>query len=189
MRKAFSFYRSHYEQMKLLNKTQLADLTIAICEVQFLEVNIDDIKFDDALTQIVWVGIKHAVEASVLGYINAKGDISAPLAGGSKDISNTPEQEEGEEEEKEEVKEAVKPFTFALNQQTQVTSLSKEYLSQLEAYIKESKYSLSYEDFTNGLEAKGNKYKNFKSAYISWAKNNDRWNKDTKPKKDREWAM
>jgi len=33
MRKAFSFYRSHYEQMKLLNKTQIADITMAICEI------------------------------------------------------------------------------------------------------------------------------------------------------------
>ena len=78
MRKAFSFYRSHYEQMKLLNKTQIADITMSICEVQFLETNINDIKFKDKMTQLVWTGIKHAVDASITGYGYAKKDISIP---------------------------------------------------------------------------------------------------------------
>jgi len=101
MRKAFSFYRSHYEQMKLLNKTQIADITMAICEVQFLEVHINDIKFKDKMTHLVWTGIKHAIDASVVGYGYAKKDIQIPLEGGS-EISQTPyQQEQGEEEEKE----------------------------------------------------------------------------------------
>ena len=78
------------------------------------------------------------------------------------------------EEKRREEKEDNLQFTFALNKKTAITGLSKEYLSQLEVYIKESKYSLSYEDFTNGLEAKGNKYKNFKIAYITWDKNNEK---------------
>ena len=73
-------------------------------------------------------------------------------------------------------------FTFSLSEQRQVTSLSKEYLSQLKAHIEKSEYSLSYEDFINGLEAKGNKYKNFKSAYTTWAKNHEKWNQGTSKK-------
>lgn len=92
------------------------------------------------------------------------------------------------EEKRREEKESVPLFTFSLKRQTSVTGLSKEYLSNLKEYIKSSGYSLSYEDFINGLEAKGNKYKNFKSAYITWAKNYDKWNNDKKPiQKDREW--
>lgn len=73
-----------------------------------------------------------------------------------------------------------KTFSFSLKQQTAVENLSKEYLSNLKAYIEESNKSLSYEDFIEGLEAKGNKYKNFKSAYNTWAKNNEKWSHATK---------
>ena len=51
------------------------------------------------------------------------------------------------EEKRREEKEDNLPFTFSLKQQTAITGLSKEYLSQLEVHIKESEYSLSYEDF------------------------------------------
>ena len=102
MRKAFSFYRSHYEQMKLLNKTQVADITLAICEVQFLEIHINDIKFKDKMTQLVWTGIKHAIDASVTGYGYAKGNSKIPLEGGSEILQTPPEQEEVKEEVKEE---------------------------------------------------------------------------------------
>ncbi len=109
MRKAFSFYRSHYEQMKLMNKTQIADLVMAICEVQFLEIHPDDILFKDKVTELVWVGIKHGIEASVKGYVSKKGGISTPLARGSKNVSTPLEQgeeeEEGEGEEEEEEEE------------------------------------------------------------------------------------
>ena len=111
MRKAFSFYRSHYEQMKLLNKTQTADLMIGICEVQFLEVNIDDISFKDKMTQLVWTGIKHGIKASVDGYISKKGINPTPLARGlargSENVLNPLEQGEEKEKEKEKEKEEV----------------------------------------------------------------------------------
>jgi len=107
MRKAFSFYRSHYEQMKLLNKTQVADITMAICEVQFLEVHINDIKFKDKMTQLVWTGIKHAVDASVVGYGYAKKDILIPLEGGSEILQPPIEEEQGEEEVQVQVQEEV----------------------------------------------------------------------------------
>jgi len=105
MRKAFSFYRSHYEQMKLLNKTQIADITMAICEVQFLEVHINDIKFKDKMTHLVWTGIKHAIDASVVGYGYAKKDIEIPSEGGSEILQPPHQQEQGEEKEKEQEEE------------------------------------------------------------------------------------
>lgn len=107
-RKAFSFYRSHYEQMKLLDPTQVSDIIMAICKVQFLEENIEDISFTDKMTQLVWTGIKHGVDASVKGYVNKKGDIDLPLARGlargSENVSTPLEQGEEKEKEKEEEK-------------------------------------------------------------------------------------
>lgn len=68
MRKACNFYRSYYEQSKLLNKTQKCDIFTAICEVQFLEKHIDVIEFDNKVTQLVWIGIKHSLKTSIEGY-------------------------------------------------------------------------------------------------------------------------
>jgi hypothetical protein len=68
MRKACNLYRSHYEQTKLLNKTQKCDIFTAICEVQFLEKHIDNIEFSNKVTQLVWIGIKHSLKTSIDGY-------------------------------------------------------------------------------------------------------------------------
>jgi len=82
------------------------------------------------------------------------------------------------EEKRREEKRRDNEFTFTLSRQTAVENLSRIYLSKLEEYINESEYKLPYEDFINGLEANGKKYKNFKSAYVTWAKNHEKWNKD-----------
>lgn len=89
----------------MLNSKQTHDLLLAICEVQFLETHIDDIFFKDKMTNIVWTGIKHAIDASVKGYVNAKGGINIPLAGGSGNLSTPLEQVKGEEEVEEKEKE------------------------------------------------------------------------------------
>ncbi len=67
-RKAFNFYLSFFELIKLLNANQISDFVMAICKVQFLELHIDDIDFKDEKTQLVWVASKHAIKASVEGY-------------------------------------------------------------------------------------------------------------------------
>ncbi len=87
--------------MKLLDSKQISNITIAICEVQFLEKNIEDISFKDKMTQLVWTGIKHAIDASVKGYVNKKGGIDIPLARGAENVTTPLEQGEEEEEEKE----------------------------------------------------------------------------------------
>jgi hypothetical protein len=69
-RKAFNFYHSHWQQIKLLSSKQRLELFESICGVQFLEININDISFKDRITQLVWVGIKHSLSTSLSGFIN-----------------------------------------------------------------------------------------------------------------------
>jgi hypothetical protein len=107
MRKAFNFYRSYWEQLKLLNDKQKVEIFNAICSVQFLEVDIDSIKMKDQVSNIVWAGLKHSINSSLEGYVNKQKALGrdehppyiAPSGGGS----STPYQQE-EEEGKEEVK-------------------------------------------------------------------------------------
>lgn len=103
MRKAFNFYHSHWEQIKLLNDNQKLEIFNAICSVQFLEINIDDVLFEDKIIQLVWTGIKHSINTSLSGYLTKQKslnkDINTPLAKGlNKGGSNAPCQQEKEKE-------------------------------------------------------------------------------------------
>ena len=102
MRKAFNFYRSYWEQMKLLNKEQKYKMFNAICEVQFLETNINDINFKDKTLNIVWTGVKHGIESSLNGYITKQKSLNKevvlPLSKGGAEGVLQQEEEKGEEE-------------------------------------------------------------------------------------------
>lgn len=116
-RKAFNFYKSHWEQIKMLNEKQQLSIFKAICQVQFLEVNINDIRFEDNLTMIVWTGVVHSLHTSIKGFISKqkglKKEVIIPLSKGLyKEGVNTPTQapctegeEKGEEKGKEEEEE------------------------------------------------------------------------------------
>jgi hypothetical protein len=143
-RKAFNFYSSHWEQIKLLNKKQQLELFNAICQVQFLEVNIDDINFKDNVLNIVWTGIKHSIQTSLNGYItkqkSLKNEIVPPLAKGLAKggipIDKTPSQQEKEEgKEKEEEKEQLEGLKFS--------ELKKETWDRWCRY-KESQFKFKY---------------------------------------------
>lgn len=111
-RKAFNFYRSHWEQISLLNDKQQLELFKAICQVQFLEKNVNDISFSDKLVVLVWTGLKHSLSTSISGFINKnKGlgeDVEPPLAKGGADALGEGGAEQGEEKGKEEEKEEEK---------------------------------------------------------------------------------
>jgi hypothetical protein len=79
-----------------------------------------------------------------------------------------------------------KPFSFSLSKLTSVDNLSKEYLLNLKDHILKANRSLTYDEFINGLEAKGSKYKNFKSAYTTWANNKDKWDKKDTSKNNKQ---
>jgi len=101
MRKAFNFYQSYWEQIKLLNDKQKLEIFNAICKVQFLEVNIEDITFNNNILNIVWVGIKHSIDTSLKGFLSKQkalgNDIKAPLTKGG--IEAPYQQVQGEEQE------------------------------------------------------------------------------------------
>ena len=142
MRKGFNFYKSYYDQMKLMTDKQRSQLFIAICEVQFLEKNINDVDFKDPLLNIVWQGATHSVETSLKGYISREKslgrDVSVPLEGGNKNNFNPSEQVQVQEEVQEEVQVQVQVQEKECNGST-VVELSTTLLSG----IKVSEYLLS----------------------------------------------
>ncbi len=85
-----------------------------------------------------------------------------------------------QEEKRREEKILDKPFTFTLTRKASIENTSTEYKDKLQAYIESSNKQMTYKDFYDYCVLKDYKYKDFKRAY-------DSWNKDTKPKKDREW--
>ena len=54
MRSQYTFYKSFDDIMDDLTDTQLAKYIRTINDVQFLRVKIEDVKFEDALLNIVW---------------------------------------------------------------------------------------------------------------------------------------
>lgn len=68
MRKGFSFYRSYYEQLQHLDNDQIANLVMTLCKVQFIELHIDDVKFEDKMENLAWSGIKHSLKKTMDGY-------------------------------------------------------------------------------------------------------------------------
>lgn len=71
-------------------------------------------------------------------------------------------------EKKRERKNIKKEFSFSLTKETQYQNLSQEYKDKLFAFCLSYDGAENYEDFLLSLEAKGYKYKNFKSAYAKW---------------------
>ena len=60
---------------------------------------------------------------------------------------------------------------FSLTMETTYERTSQEYKDALKSFIDQSGLGLSYDDFIDGLIAKGYKYKNFALAYKNWNKN------------------
>lgn len=70
-RKAFNFLYSYWNQIKLIeNEKDQLELFKAICQVQFLEKDIDDIKFDNIMPDLMWKSIRYNIKQSVNGYKN-----------------------------------------------------------------------------------------------------------------------
>jgi len=132
MRKACNFYRSHYEQTKLLNKTQKCDIFTAICEVQFLEKHIDDIVFINKITQLVWIGIKHSLLTSIDGYCSKmKIDYEDTLAKGvHKEVGNK-EKKKAKSKDKDNKEEKKEDTSFSILIQSETESDAQRVASYL----------------------------------------------------------
>ncbi len=89
-RKAFNFYLSHWEQIKKMDDNQKLEIFKAICEVQFLERNIEDISFKDTLSDIVWTGLKHSLNTSLMGFINKQKSLGKEIEIPSQGDNNPP---------------------------------------------------------------------------------------------------
>lgn len=111
-RKTFNHYKSFWEIKKLLNNKQYVEFDKMLCKVEFLEVHIDDVIFEDATLTILWVSVKHSVKKCIDGYVTKTkfnynqlktNEVEAPCYGSTNDLNTTltlPSQQ-GEEEEKE----------------------------------------------------------------------------------------
>jgi len=54
----------------MLNDKQYAAMSRAINEVMFFDRHIDDVTFDDKMLSVIWVSIRHSLEASISGFIS-----------------------------------------------------------------------------------------------------------------------
>lgn len=68
----FKLYRSIHETTKLLNNEQHGRLMKAIQSVQFFEVHIDSIDFDDKILKIAWSSAKVQIKKQLDGYCSRK---------------------------------------------------------------------------------------------------------------------
>ena len=80
-----------------------------------------------------------------------------------------------------------KEFSFSLSRETQYENVSSEYKDKLKEEIEKLNLSLSYEDFTDSLIAKGYKYKNFLLAYKTWCKKDFNKSKSSTTNSTDEW--
>lgn len=83
MRSQYTFYKSFDDIIDDLTDTQLAKYIRTINDVQFLRVKIDDVKFEDALLNIVWKSQLHSIKKSIDGYLESQknGKIKNPYLG------------------------------------------------------------------------------------------------------------
>jgi hypothetical protein len=138
MRKAFNFYRSFWEPMKLLNKTQKSEVFTAICEVHFLEKHIDDVSFNTKATQLVWVAIKHSLLKSIEGYCSKMNiDYDKTLTKGldknhSQAVNNKEKKKDkGNDKEKEEGKDSTLPLILHPELESDAKTVAKYLLKKI----------------------------------------------------------
>ena len=133
----------------MLTKNQRLEIFEAICSVQFLEINIDEITFEDKVCNLVWVGIKHSIRTSLDGYVSRMESlnkpIETPLAKGCKEPPCQQEKEQVQEKVKEQYRfiepEFKKPFNDWLEYKKERREKYKSEKSLKAAYNKLKKLS------------------------------------------------
>lgn len=171
-KKVINYYLSFYEVSKDLTEKQFYQFNMAIFKVMFFDEHIDNITFDDKVLSLLWKSVKHSIEASIKGYCDKKNipynDLFTPLSNPLDNPLSNNANEKGNK--KLEISNEKKEFSFSLSKETQYENVSREYKEKLKEEIEKLNLSLSYEDFTDSLIAKGYKYKNFLLAYKTWCK-------------------
>ena len=171
-KKVINYYLSFYDVSKDLSEKQFYQFNMAIFKVMFFEEHINNITFEDKNLSTLWKSVKHSIQASVKGYCDKKNipydDIFEPLINPLINPLTNNANEKGNK--KLEISNEKKEFSFSLSKETQYENVSREYKEKLKEEIEKLNLSLSYEDFTDSLIAKGYKYKNFLLAYKNWCK-------------------
>lgn len=189
-KKVINYYLSFYEVSKDLTEKQFYQFNMAIFKVMFFDEHIDNINFDDKILSLLWKSVKHSIEASIKGYCDKKSipynDLFIPLIDPLGNPLDNNANEKGNK--KLEISNEKKEFSFSLSRETQYENVSSEYKEKLKEEIEKLNLSLSYEDFTDSLIAKGYKYKNFLLAYKTWCKKDFNKNKSSTTKSINDWS-
>lgn len=72
MRNQFTFYKSFDDVIEEMNDKQIAEYVKTMLDVQFLRVNIEEVKFKDPLLNIVWKSQKYSIQTSIKGYLDSQ---------------------------------------------------------------------------------------------------------------------
>ena len=139
MRQAFSFYKSFDDTFEALNDSQTLILFKTIRDVQFLRVNIFDVKFEDNLLTVLWQSIKFSLEKSIKGYLDSQlnSKVKKPYFGcyypynGNLNPLHTPSEgvsQQCKEKEEEEEKEEVQFITYIEKYKKYAEALYKDIL-------------------------------------------------------------
>ena len=195
-RKAFNFYRSYYDVLKMLEKdSDKCAFIKAVCEKQFEGINPDFNKLSP-MVEFAYKSQKHALDASRQGFEDVSkrkktatpsvGGGQAPSVGGSQGGSEAPSVQE-QEEVQEQVKEKEKVKSAKEREQNfakQVRSLNFD-LPDLEI----KKFIIHWtEKNPKGRKLRFEKEKTFdlKRRLMKWKSNYEQWNsKQTKKDKPR----
>ncbi len=170
-------------------------------EACFLNIKLEDVKFDNDMTDLGFNSILHSLESQVEGYLSQarkRGAFLGAYRGGSQgaygqEKEQEKEQEQVQEEVQEEVQEKEKySYSFSLKKKMSYDNLTEEYQNKLFAACMLIDGKLSrYEDFIVSLRSNGYQYKNFAMTYQSWDKDKDykNYTPTPYPSKGKDWTI
>jgi hypothetical protein len=158
-RKAFNFYKTYADIIEKLNDTQVAQFMRALISIQFLEKDINEIKFDDPMLELVFASIKYQVQQQVDGFKNKHKALKKQKKNKPKEeptippcqAPSIPPTEAPMEapclQEKEQVKENITTFNKTKNKTTLNNTKNKTTLNN-------TTYTFAPNDFSNHSEQK-----------------------------------
>jgi hypothetical protein len=168
-KKVINYYASFYEVSKELNQKQFYEFNNAIFSVMFYEQHIDGISFNDKMLNMLWLSIKHSLQASIDGYCSknkivykdtlTKGVTKGVTKGLGKGLTNN-DNDKGKDKGKD-------------KENTQVRKLSAQDVIN---YCKErnnsidGEYFFDYYESADWVKSNGQKVKDWKATVRMWEK-------------------
>ena len=188
MRQAFSFYKSFDDTFEALNDNQTLILFKTLRDVQFLRINIYDVKFEDNLLSVLWQSIKFSLEKSIKGYLDSQlnSKVKTPYFGcyypykGNLEPLHTPYEGVSQQcKEKEEVKEQFIIYkekykiyaTNLFNDIFWVEAISRNHIKHSNKEISKktiNKYLKLFLIHLDEVQEKHNNKKDFQYHFSNW---------------------